>query len=50
MPVKALALAKQVNYEIGIANAYNNIGFGVIILGIFKEALKNFNDAINGIR
>jgi len=43
---KALALAKEVNYEIGIANAYNNIGFGLSFLGIFKEALKNFNDAL----
>lgn len=38
---KSLLLSKKINYEKGIADAYNNIGVNSKDLGRFDEALKN---------
>ncbi len=43
---EALALATKLNYKMGIADAHSTIGIGLINLGKYKEALKNFNDAV----
>jgi signal transduction histidine kinase len=43
---KALALATKLNYTMGIILANEVIGLGLINLGNFKEALKNYKDAL----
>ena len=43
---EALALATKLNYKMGIADAHFIIGIGLSYLGKYKEALKNFNDAL----
>ena len=43
---QALTIAKKINYQLGIASAYYNIGEGLEYLQKSKEALKNYNNAL----
>lgn len=43
----ALALAKQLNYKKGIANAYNNIGIIYFNQRFYEKALEYFSNSLN---
>ncbi len=43
---KALTLAKQLNYQSGVARAYNNLGFVLLIKTNYPEALDDFLESI----
>jgi adenylate cyclase len=43
---KAIQLAEKINFKIGIARGYGMIGFALMNLGDYEEAMKYCNDAI----
>jgi len=48
LSTEALDLATKVNFKLGIAEAHSTMGMGLFYLGRYKEALKNYEDAIKG--